>query len=91
VAFTRRSSDGPFPADFVPATPEKGRPAGADNLGQRLENMGVTKTTALQKVRAASHLEAIGDRNAAEYLGLDEFYDRIAAIREKEAAETGTQ
>lgn len=86
MAFTRRSSDGPFPADFVPATPEKGRPAGADNLGQRLENMGVTRTTVLQKLKAAAYLHEAGDRNAAQYLGLDEFYDRIAAIREKEAA-----
>lgn len=80
-----RASDGPFPADFTPAGPEK-RPTNTDNLGTRLENMGVAKTTIAQQVRAAAYLQEIGDRNAAEYFGLDDFYDRIAAIREKEAA-----
>lgn len=89
MANSRRSvhrSDGPFPADYTPATKEK-RPAGADNLGTRLENMGVTKTTARQQVLAAAYLHSIEDRNAAEYLGVLDFYDRIARIREREGAQ----
>lgn len=61
---------GMFPADTAPTTVGKA-PKGPDNLPDRLENMGIPKTTAQTRMAAAEYLSQYDDAELlAEYLGL---------------------
>lgn len=83
----RRYASGKLPADTAPITKGDVKPgAGIQDLGTRLDNMAVTRTTPATRVKAAAYLVDQGEtRDVAEHLGLEEFYDRVSAIR---AAET---
>jgi hypothetical protein len=83
-----RRPSGRFPADTAPAHVE--RPgAGMDDLGTRMSNMAMAAgpTSIPTKVKAAAYLYGLGDREVAEVLGVVEYYDRIAKIREREAVD----
>lgn len=81
---TARRSSGRYPADCAPVSPEK-PPRGIDDLGTRLDNMVVSRTTRLQQCKAAAYLYLKGEREVAQYLGVIHFYDRIVDIKEAEA------
>lgn len=81
---TKRKGSGNYPADCAPVYKEKA-PRGIDDLGTRLDNMAVSKTTRLERLKAARYLHRLGEREVAECLGVVDFYDRLVAIQEEEA------
>jgi hypothetical protein len=59
-----------MPADTVPMTPGKASKS-PDNLRDRLDNMGIPKTSALERLQVASYLSQFADADVlAEYLGV---------------------
>lgn len=83
----RSYPSGRMPADTVPATNKA--PKGPDNLPDRLENMGIPKTSPLTRLQAANYMAEFDDADVlAEYLGVLPELQALERFRDGEVAAT---
>lgn len=75
-----RNPSGILPADFVPSKKEKA-PVSPGTLGDRLDNLGTTRTSPLTCLQAASYVRDFEDGEfLADVLGVLDSYHALERI-----------